>query len=496
MAFLPLADQAGPSYATGSAVYYVSAAGSDTNSGTSPETPWRTIARANAVVRPGTTVVLKGAFVKQAIAPARSGTAAAPITYKAAGAGASLDQPGLVGSTPYEVYLGDRSYVTISGLTIGNSNFVDEPVANKGVVLRSSDHITFTNNTFDHMQMQLIGSDENTIANNRWRYFVASYVDPTTGRPDPSHPQTAGDMLNVVRGSDRNLITGNDMSYGGHSLIEIGNGTGNSDVNAANVIRDNKLSNPWYKPLILSDDGAGTVVDGNTIADATTDPKLYDTRPGQVDAVAVASAGVQFSGSNFTLTHNLFVNDTAEYGVITLGSRWYFDATHPDGVLVESRGNTIANNTITDCHAAAAVSFVIFQSAADDRAGRQVPVLTGNTVTRNIFWANTGTAGSWNGSLLYTTLILDAARYAPAWPSGGYGGNRVTNNDFDDPATASLTNVYYRGRSTHVVQTLHGLERASRADVFGNVSVDPQFSGPRRGDYSLAASSPVFGFGA
>ena len=61
----------------------------------------------------------------------------------------------------------------------------DEPVTDKGVVLRNSSHITLTDDTFSHMQIQLIDSDDNQILNSTWRYFVASYVNPPTLRePD------------------------------------------------------------------------------------------------------------------------------------------------------------------------------------------------------------------------------------------------------------------------------------------------------------------------
>lgn len=452
---------AGSVTSTTGTLYYVSATGNDANSGTSASSAWKSIHKANTAVYPGDTVVLSGAFVKQTIAPSRSGTAAAPITYRASTAGASLDQPGLVGSTPYEVYLGARAYVKIDGLEIGNSNFVQSPVTNKGVVLRSSNHITFTGCTFDHMQMQLIGSDDNTIVDNTWRYFVATYTNK-----DPNLPTTTGDMLNIMLGSDRNLVSGNDMRYAGHSLIEIGNGTGASDVNADNKVVDNYLSNPWYKDLILSDDGAGTVAERNQLLDANSDPTLYSTVPGQVGQLQKSSDAVQISGSNFALRNNIVSNCVGTYGCITLGARWYTDSLHPAGVLVESMNNDISGNVVTDNWGAAAVSFVVFLSQADLNAGRTaVPRLTGNRIADNVFSGNAGTVASWNGSMFYSTFIYHSVSLAPPWV--GENRNTVTGNQLDG-GWANLVDYVYGGKTVHQQQTLSMFEAASNGDAGGN----------------------------
>jgi hypothetical protein len=478
---------------TTATTYYVSANGSDLNSGTSIATPWQSIAKANAAVQPGGTVVLSGNFVQQAIAPMRSGTATAPITYRAAPGGASLDQPGLVGRTPYMAWFGARSYITVDGIGFTNSNYVNAPVANKGVVLRFSSHITISNCSFSHVQMQVYASSFNTIYHNTFRYFIASYFNPATGAPDPNHPWTSGDMLNVFGGSNNNVIQYNDMKYAGHSLIEIGNGFGGTNAN--NEISDNTLSNPWYKPLILADDGGGTIVERNLIEDASTVPTLDSTVPGAVGNLSSASAGVQFSGSNFIFRHNTLVNNTAIYGVLDLGSRWYTDPNHPNGVLVESMNNQIYNNTFSGNHAAAGVDFVVFMSSADVAAGRAIPRLTGNVIRENIFWGNTGTPYSWNGTRTYTSLIYHAATYAPAWPSGGYNGNTIVNNDFDNAAAANLNDVAYAGTYTHQLQSVSGLQSYAATDASGNLSTDPMFVNSASGDFSLDSASPVSGLG-
>jgi hypothetical protein len=433
---------------SGPTTYYVNAqTGADTNSGTSASAPWKTIAEANGVVQAGDTVVLSGNFVQEAIAPFQSGTATAPITYQADPAGATLDQPGLVRGTPYMALFSGRSYITVNGIGFANSQYVSAPVENKGIVLRASSYITIENCQFSHMQMQLVGSSHNLIENNTWRQFVARYVK--------GQPQTSGDMLNLVLGSHDNEIVGNDMKYAGHSLIQIGNGTGNHETNANNWIHGNTLSNPWYKDIILSDNGAGTVVEGNQILDANSVPTLRSTIPGQVGRLQTSSEAVQFSGARFILRDNTIAHAVSPYGVVSFGGRWYTGpGAAPGGTLVESVLNQVYGNTIRNCKSAATFSFVEFLSRQDIAAGRTaVPRMTGNLIHNNTIVGASGTPYSWNGSRFYSTIMYHSASKAPEWR--GLNGNKVYSDQ-----VANLTHVYLidgvfpGGVTVHKVESL------------------------------------------
>jgi hypothetical protein len=318
------------------------------------------------------------------------------------------------------------------------------------------------------MQIQLIDSDDNQILNSTWRYFVASYVNPATGQPDANHPTTSGDMLSIMLGSDRNLVQFNDMRYAGHSLIEVGNGTGMADSNTDNEIADNYLSNPWSKNLILSDEGSGTVAEQNYLLDANSVPTLFSTMPGHMRQLQNSSDAVQFSGSNFILRGNTISNAVCTYGCVTLGSRWYVDANHPDGVLVESKNNQVYDNTISSNKGPAGLSFIEFLGAADIHAGRtHVPALTGNQVHNNTFTGNMGTKYSWNGLPFYSTFIYHSATKAPRWV--GYNGNKVYANQVDS-TNANLSDGEYRTFAWHVVQTLARFQAGSNGDVYANVA--------------------------
>jgi hypothetical protein len=415
------------------------------------------LATAEAQAQPGDTILLSGRFANTSLVPKVSGAASAPITYKAGSSGATFD-----GAGPYGVAaISSRAYLVLDGITFTNSSYKTAPVANKGIILRSSNHVTFQNCTLSYMQMQLIGSSDNKIINNKWREFVAVYTN--------GQPQTSGDMLNLVSGSNRNLIQGNDMKYAGHSLIEVGNGFGGT--NADNQISGNTLSNPWYKCLILADDGAGTVVDTNQLLDANSVPTLYSTVPGQVGTLQTSSDAVQFSGSNYILRNNRISNTVATYGVVTLGGRWYVDSNHPNGVLVESLNNQIYGNTIQNSKAAAVFSFIEFLSSADISAGRTaVPRISGNLIHHNTLAGNAGTPYSWNKSPFFSTVIYHSATQAPQWV--GLNGNKMDENTGFDATNAYLVDGAFKGSgaSVHSVKTLAQFEALDPNHVYGNTA--------------------------
>lgn len=74
--------QAPPAHA-GGAIYYVSTSGSDSNSGTSAASPWRSISHAAETVPAGSTVFVRGGTYKELVEIKVSGTEAAPTTFMA-----------------------------------------------------------------------------------------------------------------------------------------------------------------------------------------------------------------------------------------------------------------------------------------------------------------------------------------------------------------------------------------------------------------------------
>lgn len=77
--------------------YYVSPTGADTGNGTSAH-PFRHIQRCADLMTAGDTCVIRPGVYRETVRPARSGTALAPITYRASGPGVVIDGADPVGS--------------------------------------------------------------------------------------------------------------------------------------------------------------------------------------------------------------------------------------------------------------------------------------------------------------------------------------------------------------------------------------------------------------
>ena len=101
--------------------YYVSAAGADTNAGTSPAAPWRTLARVNAVaLRAGDRVLLRGGDTLAgglSLDSGDAGTAASPIVITSYGSGRATIRAGT--GTGIAVY--NTAGISIANLAVAGS---------------------------------------------------------------------------------------------------------------------------------------------------------------------------------------------------------------------------------------------------------------------------------------------------------------------------------------------------------------------------------------
>ncbi len=100
--------------------YFVSPTGSDTDSGTSAATPFRTLQKALDLARPGTTITLAPGTYRQAVATKVAGTAAAPVTVRGPETG---KDPGgrhraVLLSPGGRVFSVNHSHYTLDGFTI------------------------------------------------------------------------------------------------------------------------------------------------------------------------------------------------------------------------------------------------------------------------------------------------------------------------------------------------------------------------------------------
>jgi len=390
---------------SGSCLYVDAQDGNDATGDGTMKAPYQSLAQVNAIVQPGVTVVLRGTFVNQAIAPSRSGTADAPITYLG-GSGASLVGPGDIAGSQHVVYLNERSYVKVDNVSFSYVSYWQRPLTGySGVHIVGGDHNAFARCEFEHVPVLVDDSDDNMFLQDNFHDFSASYVNSATGLPDPKTPTTNGHLLQLAYGSDRNTIQYDTFDRAGGSAVQVGNGI-NGGTNADNVISLNDIANTWYRPVGLDDDGAGTVLELNRIHGAATVPTVRNSHPGSIGTLVKAAVAVQISGKDFVVRNNVITDNVVDRGTIVLGSRWYYDVNNPNGVLVESLDNRIYGNSIYGNAGASSFAFTRFYSEADRKAGKPEPRQSGNQIENNVLWGNTGSPRSSVSSRYCPTISI------------------------------------------------------------------------------------------
>ncbi|OKJ15639.1 hypothetical protein [Kitasatospora sp. CB01950] len=195
---------AAPAAHAAGTTYYVSAsAGSDANSGTSPDAPWKSLAQVGKqTFRPGDTIAFRsGDAWTGRLAPHGSGTAGAPITFTSYGTGAKpkLDGRGAVASV---VLLSNQHDVMVSGFDIANS---------AGPITSSTPY---------RIGVNVFAQDVGAVPNVR---ITDNYVHDIDAPPNSSNPGSGG-IIYTVRGSTtptyftgltvRNNEVANIASYG------------------------------------------------------------------------------------------------------------------------------------------------------------------------------------------------------------------------------------------------------------------------------------------
>jgi hypothetical protein len=412
-------------------VYYVDGqGGDDSRPGTTPAQAWRTLGKANEVLRPGDTVVIAAGVYRQSIKPARSGTDGARITYRAA-AGAAVAVEGV----DLLFDLAGRSYVTIEGLTFRSPGYAWGRIVDgrRNEIVRSV--FLAGSRTQAYIGLELSRATYNRIANSQFR----EWGDPVG---------SWGDAVRLTERADRNLVESNQFVNAGHSLLGI--------ETSSNVVRENRFENVWEKGIDLAwrvsppwAPGQEFVARRNVI-EANQFVRCRLTADGQNGGV-----GIQLAAAETIFRGNVLAeNDRA--GVLANG---WTDAPRV-------YGNRLYHNTFVD----------------NGRAPG--PISSGIATTQ---WGDRSVdvrANRFDNNVLYTTdapyqLVLDLsppAEYGlPFLASYRIGGNCV--------GPGSLI----------FIGSLDGADTVSRYAARyllpGNREAAVQFADPAAGDYRLTAGS-------
>ncbi len=242
---------------TEGAEYYLSPDGDDEAAGTR-EAPWQTLERASETADAGDTVILLPGRYEGQLRPVNSGTADAPIVFRAEPRLSAV----LIGeSGERTIAIEDVEHIRIEGL------HVDPDGGGRGwLTIRNASHITV-----DDCRM------ENST------YGLAAHVDRTENvrvHNSVFQRQTGGGNMFRVSNSTRIVIEGNSISRAGHSPLQFFP----QNTNRYIVIRGNVFHAAWGRPFEFFHD-RDVLFEHNIIAHAfnsgwsnTSNAKLGFTR--------------------------------------------------------------------------------------------------------------------------------------------------------------------------------------------------------------------------
>lgn len=494
----PPAPPPPPPVPTG-AVYHVSPSGSDSAPGTSAA-PWRTIAKANATLRAGQTVLIHAGTYREGIAPSASGSAGAPIVYRAAGDGPAILDGGSGRISGWTLEGGGVYRRAWSGACYGV--FQDDfAVAGKHTILWQADVSVYDGNpslditrpsmwklaggvlrvrTRDNQSpdahnvraallragVAIDGRSYITVQGltfRDWRNFAD--VNHAAGVVLDGCDMQCASMTGIWLQNSTGCAITNCKLLGGGSYLGHYEDSIDCKVGSGHTIANNEIGwggHSGFIALPITDlrltgnrihDCGGTAV----IVKRQSDRALIDgnrlERCGQAADLwvhPVPHAAIQLIGDGGTVSNNT---------IWACGSGIQLsiaDGCHCNGNLI--RNNTVAWVDELGC---------VLEGYAATSQGS----LNANRFERNIF-----------GHAALRLLRLDL----PGGEGGDFWGNRFTGNDFH------AGDIQYWNSYGSVLDG-----QARWPVVFsGNSNVDPLFVAESSGDLRLAAGSPCAGLGA
>ncbi len=416
------------------ASYYVAPHGDDSNAGTSPTAPWRSIAKANATVAPGDTVhLLGGRYVDDPIRPAKSGTAEAPIRYVAF-EGQPVLTSDKVRGLKVAIDLSKRSHIVVEGIHVDGVKPNPQARVQHFVEIFGGSYNTIRDCTFrfahGYYGIQLDdGAHHNKILNNI--VDVVGIYDDGTG-------QDWGDSIQI-HDAEHNLLQGNTVSRGAHNVLQV--------KGRYNVIRMNTFENDWSELLGKGKGGRNLSLMG-----------AYNLFERNIVRKAAQSTDQDENAGKKT------------EGLGNIVRRNFIYANNGEGITSQSRGgsktaeaNHIYHNTIYS-NTGPAWSLIFY------KGGHGV---TRNVFKNNIVYANADTAIRFDLDLNPTGLVGESL----------VEGNLIHGNG----SGSSLFSIDGKG-----ILPLEEAQQSFAANFKNNIAAAPRFVSPspeKPEDFTLAPGS-------
>lgn len=437
-------DSAAPAIPVAQRTFYIdAAAGNDANDGTTPQTAWQSLDKANAAAQPGDVFLLSGTFKNQLIHPAQSGTPGGKIVYRGM-TGAAIDG----GRYDVIAWLDGVAHIVIDNLELRNEA---EPV-----VIRNGSNNVWLRNLYIHdagsSGIHLRNATDNRIEDSRIERVG-------------TEANNAGEGIFLQDGSNRNAIVRNTVSFAGHGALWIGYQTASEQQSSDNLVERNDISNTWASALGVNGKSKRTIIQCN---------RIHDTADGS--GANYARAGVEIEGDSNVVRYNEIFRSGAQG--ITLQGRTLF------GFTQSATHNRIYYNTL-------------WQNGRRVSGGGQESLqliqmdngnVRDNTIENNIFWDDVG----FHYDDATYAMTVDLYHSSVPWVSGSANGNIVRNNVF---ARAQTLLLVIRSLSPNESYTVSRAQSTFTAWA-GNLQADPLFVDEAAGDVRLQAESPATAMGA
>jgi len=426
------------------ATYFVDASrGDDANSGATAAEAWKTLAKANKAVAPGDTVTVRqGVYAGSVIAPEKSGTADARITY-AAYEGELPEVTG--GESGSIVNLRDKSYVTVQGLKIHSPTEHDWTVNLSGAAC--------TNNRIVNCDV----SDPEgyvciTIADGASYNEVVGCTVHDTGHAD----EQSGDCIVMNSGAHHNTIARNKCYNGCHSQIMALKGS------HSNIIIDNECYS-------TDPEWAGAGINLPLGADNTV---VYGNRIHDLGFITDQKCAIQIDSARNSIHHNMIYNVGA-FGISPQSYEFR-------GTAQSSEGNVIANNTIY--RTGRQGLFFVSKGESFSKANR---------ILNNIIVAGDSTWYDKSARI----MVFDTYHLAKPVTPGAWFDNVFKNNVFFHESAGESDMVLYSFKTGTKSWSMSELEKEFPGTFAGNLEADPRFVDAARGVFVLERESPALGAG-
>ena len=433
--------------------YFVDASsGADSADGMSIATAWKTIARANEMLRPGDTVhVRNGVYAGEWISPAHSGEADARITYRAFEGHTPEVTGGRYGSV---CSLNEKSYITVSGFKFHSPDEHDWLVSLSG---EGCHHNRIENcEVTDPAGYCLIKINGGAAYNE----IIGCTAHDVGGGNEQS-----GDGIVVDTDAHDNVIADNIVYNCCHSQILLLRGS------TSNTLTRNELystKREWA--------GAGI----NAVREANLN-SISHNRIHDLGYITDQKCGIQVTTRSNRIHHNV-IWDVGGFG-ISLQSYEF------QGKPETAAENLVANNTVYN-------------------TGRQGIYLVSKheKLTASNHFLNNIIVGSPSDyydanvrTMVFDTWHLSDEARPPHWlkasSPGIWYGNTFKRNSFFHQEAGEADMVLFNQKDGRATWSIGELEKDFKDNWQDNLEAMPEFTAPERGDFTLQAASPLIDAG-